>query len=74
MTRSEANQLRALGCVICGAALLLLAWGQYGAFTQGRAGALGWCAGLAGGALAAFALAVWLRWRGAAADRSGPPD
>lgn len=63
MTRGEATQLRALGCVIGGAALLFLAWGQYGAFTRGQAGALGWCVGYAVVGLAAFALAVFLRWR-----------
>lgn len=57
MTRDEATRLRALGCVIGGASLLVLAWRQYGA------GEPGWCAALVVGALCAFALAVYLRSR-----------
>lgn len=57
MTRDEVTRLRALGCVIGGASLLVLAWGRYGA------GAFGWCAALVLAALCAFVLAVYLRSR-----------
>jgi hypothetical protein len=57
VTREEATRLRAIGCVIGGASLLFLAWGQY------QAGSPGWCAGLAVAALCAFAIAVHLRSR-----------
>lgn len=64
MNSGQVRQLRAVGCVTGGAALLYLAHAQYGEFARShQQGALVWCAALVVAAVCAFALAVYLRWR-----------